>query len=507
MLYEMFIVSLGRFSWIARLVVMVSLYLAILVASGSSQVDRVSINTRAGQKVDRFIRQKMATEQIPGVQIAVVQNGKILKIGSYGFSNLELNTPVTSETMFEIASNSKQFTAGAILLLCEDKKLGLDDSVTKYLRGLPPEYDPVTIRQLLDHTSGVKDYIEEFQLERRLDYTNEQLVEHIGANKLNFLPSENARYSTTGYLLLGLVIEKITGKPYADFLSERIFKPLGMKHTRVISLADIIPGRATGYILEKGKLRHGRYVAQTLRSSADIGMMTTASDMAKWDLALNGTNLFDRKSLDVMFNPGRLSNGDLARNDWNGYFGAGWFVDDYLGNREINHGGTLITGFHCNISKFIDKDLTVIVLTNRLRSNPSMLGYSIAGFYDASLRPPHLMDAKRDCDTQRTEGLRDLLLKVADGSDVGPWITTGFRSWLSSENGPKSDIKEAMTGAKMLSFIACKNVAGLGVERIRSAIETICTYKAFNAAKSHYITAYLDPNGKLADTWIYTSDN
>ena len=251
-----------------------------------SQLGQNPAHSNAGRMVDAFIRRKMAGEQIPGVQIAVLKNGKLIKTANYGVSNVELNTPVTPETTFEIASNSKQFTAGAILLLCEDKRLSLDDSVTKYTKSLPREYDAVTIRHLLNHTSGVKDYIEEFDLERRLDYTNQRLLERIGANKLNFAPGENARYSTTGYLLLGIVIENITDKPYGQFLQERVFGPLGMKHTRVIALTEIIPGRATGYVLEKGKLIHGRYVAQTLRSSADIGLMTTATDMARWDSAL-----------------------------------------------------------------------------------------------------------------------------------------------------------------------------------------------------------------------------
>lgn len=475
--------------------------------STSGQLKPSASETSAGRLVDSFIRRKMETEQIPGVQIAVLRDGKLIKTANYGFSNVELKTPVTSETMFEIASNSKQFTAGGILLLAEGGKLGLDDSITKYIKGFPAEYDQVTIQQLLDHTSGVKDYIEEFALNRRLDYSNQELVERIAANRLNFVPGEGAKYSTTGYLLLGIIIETITGKPYGEFLRERIFKPLKMEHTRVISLSEVIPGRADGYVIENGKLRHGRYVAQTLRASADIGLMTTASDMAKWDMALNSTEIFSRQSLDQMFAPGRLKNGGYAYNDWNGYFGSGWFVDDYLGNREINHGGTLITGFHCNISRFVDKTMTVIVLTNRLRSSPSMLGYTIAGFYDASLRPPHMMVAKRDSDLQRTARFRDLLHKAAAGSDVESGITPGFRAWLASENGPKSDIKDAMTGAKMLSFIDCKNVAGRGVERIRSKIETICIYKAVSGSKSHYVTAYMDPNGKLADTWIYSKDN
>ena len=489
----------------ARCLIVGFLCFSALNGSASGQLRPGASETSAGKLVDSFIRRKMETEQIPGVQIAVIRNGKLIKAANYGLSNVELKTPVTSETMFEIASNSKQFTAGGILLLAEDGKLSLDDSITKYINGFPAEYDQVTIRQLLNHTSGVKDYIEEFELNRRLDYTNQELVERVAANGLNFAPGEGARYSTTGYLLLGIIIENITGKPYGDFLRERIFEPLGMRHTRVISLADVIPGRATGYVLEKGKLRHGRHVAQTLRASADIGMMTTATDMAKWDIALNSTKIFSRESLDQMFAPGGLKNGGRAYNEWNGYFGSGWFLDDYLGNREINHGGTLITGFHCNISRFVDKNLTVIVLTNRLRSNPAMLGYTIAGFYDASLRPPHLMQSNTDRNPQKTLRMREFLMNAANGSVDESRATVGFRSWFSSTNGPKSDIKSAFETSKTLSLIDCKGVSRRSVERIGSKIETICFYKITARPQNHYLSVYFDSKERLADVWIYSN--
>ena len=460
-------------------------------------------DAKAGKLVDSFVRRKMAADQIPGLQIAVLRNGTLIKIANYGVSNVELKRPVTSETMFEIASNSKQFTAGGILLLAEDGKLSLDDSVTKYIKGFSTEYDQVTIRQLLNHTSGVKDYIEEFDLNRKLEYSNQELVERIAANGLNFAPGEGARYSTTGYLLLGIIIENITGKPYSEFFRERIFEPLGMRHTMVNNLAEVIAGRATGYVLANEKLRHGSYVGQTLRSSADIGLITTATDMAKWDLALSRPNIFSRQSLDQMFAPGKQKNGRYAYNDWNGYFGLGWFLDDYVGHREINHGGTLITGFHCNISRFVDKSLTVIVLTNRLRSNPAMLGYTIAGFYDASLRPPHLMQSKPDGNPQRTSRIRDLLFNAGNGSVDESGATAGFLSSLSSDNGPKSDIKNAFQASKTFSSISCENVPQRSVERIGSKIETICFYRINTKPQSHYLGVYLDSKERLADVWIY----
>ncbi len=463
-----------------------------------------SVNLVYADEVDDYVKSQMQKRHIPGFQLAVVREGKIIKVQSYGVANVESGVPVTNDTMFEIASNSKQYTAGAVMLLAQDGKLNLDDSITKYLSGLPKTYNAITVRHLLNHTSGVKDYIEEFQLNRSLNYTNQELIERIGANELNFPLGENAKYSTTGYLLLGLIIEKITGKPYGEFLRERIFTPLGMKRTRVINLSEIIPNRASGYILEKGVLRNGRFVAQTLRAGADIGLMTTALDTVKWDSALNTNKIFTQSSLDAMFTPAKLKNGSFAYNDWNGYFGLGWFIDDYFGHREINHGGTFITGFHANISRFVDEKLTIIILTNGVLSDPSTIGYAIAGIYNPNLRPPYMLNARKDDNPQRTQKLKQFLSGIAEGFVDSEQMTEGFRTRFSSDQ--KSDIIEFMKDLKAFSYVECKNVEKLGIERIGSRISDICHYKAKTERKNYFVSFYLTAQNKFADMWIYSND-
>jgi CubicO group peptidase (beta-lactamase class C family) len=459
-------------------------------------------------EVDDYVRLQMQKRSIPALQLAVVHKGKIIKSQNYGVSNIELNAPVTDDTMFEIASNTKQFTAGAIMLLAQDGKLNLDDSITKYLSGLPPTYNAITVRYLLNHTSGVKDYIEEFELNRRLDYTNQELIERIGANELNFPPGENARYSTTGYLLLGLIIEQITGKPYGEFLRERIFEPLGMNRTRAINLAEIIPNRASGYKFENGILRNGRYVAQTLRASADIGLMTTALDTAKWDAALNTNKIFTRVSLDAMFTPARLKNGSIAYNDWNANFGLGWFIDDYFGHRNINHGGTFITGFHAEISRYVDEKLTVIILTNRVQSYPYTIGMSIAGMFNPALRIPHQLEPQPDVNLQRSQKLKQFLSSVASGAIDSAQMTEGFRARFSYDaldyTTSKSEIPAIMKDLKSFSFVACKNVETRKVERIGTQIKNLCSYKIVTRQKTHFFTFYLTAQDKIADIWIYS---
>ena len=393
------------------------------------------------------------------------------------------------------------------MLLAQDGKLKLEDGITKYLSGLPQTYNAITVRYLLNHTAGVKDYIEEFQLNRRLDYTNQELIERIGANELNFPPGENARYSTTNYLLLGLIIEQITGKPYGEFLKERIFVPLGMNRTQVINLAEIIPNRASGYKFENGVLRNGRYVAQTLRASADIGLMTTALDTVKWDAALNTNKIFTQSSLDGMFTPAKLKNGSVAYNDWNSHFGLGWFIDDYFGHRNINHGGTFITGFHAEISRYVDEKLTVIILTNRVQSDPYIIGMSIAGMLNSELRIPHQLELQPDVNPQRSQKLKQFLSSVASGATDSAQMTEGLRARFGYDalnfTTSKSEIMTIMKDLKSFSFISCKNVEKRKVERIGFQVKNLCSYKLATRQKTYFLTFYLTAQDKIADIWIY----
>lgn len=461
-------------------------------------------NFAHADEVDDIIHSQMQKQHIPGLSLAVVREGKIIKAASYGLANVELNARVSNDTVFEIASNSKQFTAGGIILLVQDGKLKLDDRMTQYLAGFPNSFNGITIRHLLTHTSGIKDYIEEFRLERSVNHTDQEIIKAVGDTGLNFSPGEDARYSTTGYLLLGLIIEKVTGKPYGEFLKERIFEPLGMNRTRVISLAEIIPNRATGYTLENGTLRNGRFVGYPLRASADIGLMTTALDQVKWDAAFNSEKIFRKSTLELILTPAKLNNDSLAYNAWNGLLGFGWFIDNYRGHVEINHGGTFITGFHANISRFINDQLTIIILTNQVESNPSMIGYTIAGIYNPALRPPHMLEEKTDANPQRSQMLKQFLSDVANGADTSPRMTQGLRLRLTADN--KSEVAAILKDLKSFVPISCENIEQRGVVRIGARVSNLCDYKVITGQKTHYVTFYLTAQDQVADMWIYAYD-
>ncbi len=231
--------------------------------------------TAPSQLVDSYVAAEMTREHIPGLALGVYREGRIIKAQGYGLSNVELNVVVKPESIFQSGSMGKQFTATAVMMLVEEGKVGLDDSITKYFPEAPASWQPIKGRNLLSHTSGLAEYESDEKtkpggpINLRADYTEDELVKVIETFPLDFQPGEKWAYRNTNYVLLGVLIHKVTGEFYGDFLQERIFKPLGMTSTRIISEADIIPNRAAGYRLVKGELKNQEWVSPTMNSTAD----------------------------------------------------------------------------------------------------------------------------------------------------------------------------------------------------------------------------------------------
>ena len=242
--------------------------------------------------VDALVRAEMREQRIPGLALAVLRDGKVVKAQGYGLANVELNVAVKPETVFQTGSVGKQFAATAVMMLVEEGKVGLDDKLSKYLEGTPAAWQDVTVRNLLTHTSGIADYTgHEYTKARGLinlrgDYTEEELYQKLVQLPLNFETGTKWKYSNTGYVLLGFLIHKVTGEFYGDYLQERIFRPLGMSATRIISEADIVPNRASGYELVKGEIKNQGWVSATLNTTADGALYTNVLDLGKWDAAL-----------------------------------------------------------------------------------------------------------------------------------------------------------------------------------------------------------------------------
>jgi CubicO group peptidase (beta-lactamase class C family) len=258
--------------------------------------------------------------------------------------------------------------------------MSLDDTISKYIADAPDTWKAITIRHLLSHTAGISNKLYD-QINMRQDYSEDQLVKMIAALPLDFQPGEKWNYSNPGYVMLGIIIHKVTGRFYADLLRERIFAPLGMTTARLINEADIIQNRAAGYHMVKGELKNQEWVSPSLNTTADGSLYFTVLDLAKWDAALYTEKLLKRASLEKMWTPVKLVNGRTQA------YGFGWAFGDVNGHRLIEHGGAW-QGFTTHIARYVDDKLTVIVLTNLAGARPDTIAHGVAGLYDPQLAPP-----------------------------------------------------------------------------------------------------------------------
>src|SRR5882762_1798501 len=324
--------------------------------------------------VDQYVRAEMEKHQIPGLALLVSRDGKPVRAQGYGFSNVELQVPVKPETVFQSGSVGKQFTATAVMMLVEEGKLNLEDPLTKFFPGAPASWKQVTVRELLSHTGVFTDYPKAFNF--RKDYTEAEILKIVEGIPLAYPPGTKWSYANLGYATLGILIHKVTGKFYGDFLQERIFKPLGMNTARIISEADIIPNRAAGYRLVKGELKNQEWVAPMINTTADGSLYFSILDLAKWDAALYMEKLLKRSSLDQMWTPAKLKNGQPNKDG----YGFGWFISDRHGHHVVSHDGAW-QGFKSHISRYVDDKLTVVVLINQADAEPGPITDRVAEMY------------------------------------------------------------------------------------------------------------------------------
>jgi CubicO group peptidase (beta-lactamase class C family) len=339
--------------------------------------------------VDKYIADEMGREHTPGLAIGVYNRGQILLAKGYGLANVELNVPVRAETIFQSGSVGKQFVSAAVMMLVEEGKVALDDSITKYFPNGPESWKPILIKNLLSHSSGLSEYETPERtgpkgpFYMRLDYTEDELVKNIEELPIESKPGDRWNYRNTNYVLLGIMIHKLTGKFYADFLQERIFRPWYMNATRLISETDIIPNRSSGYTQNRGKLHNQEWVSPTFNSTADGTLYFNVLDLAKWDEALYSTSLLRQTSLDRIWTVFPLNDG----NPNPAHYGFGWEINAVNGHKVIEHGGAW-QGFTCDISRYVDDGLTVVVLTNLAGARPGVIAHAVAALVNPSLKPP-----------------------------------------------------------------------------------------------------------------------
>lgn len=355
--------------------------------------------------IDQQVVREMQRQRIPGVSIAIVHKGKIVKEQGYGLANVEHQVKVSPQTIFQSGSVGKQFTAALILLLARDGKLSLQDPIEKYLESIPDSWKGITIHQLLTHTSGLDDPYR--KLDFKKNYTDQELIELEATVPMLFKSGEKWQYSNMGYHLLGFIANKAGGQFYGDQLRQRIFEPLGMQ-TRIIDERSIIPHRAAGYDLVKREWKNQEWVSPALNRTADGSLYLTAHDLALWDLALYQNFPLKNEEKTLSWTPVKLNNGSTFD------YGYGWFLSETNGHKNIEHGGAW-QGFTTQISRYVDDHLSVIVLTNRSGANPKR----IADLISAEILPALKIktpNAIPDVDTHSKARAKEILLNIISGT-------------------------------------------------------------------------------------------
>lgn len=357
------------------------------------------------EATDRYLGTELKRQGIPGLALAVVRHGRPVYVRGYGVATLEHPVPVKPDSVFQIGSIGKQFTATGVMLLAREQRLALDDPLAKYLPGIPPGWSQITLRTMLNHQSGIAQIAppDSDLLDLRHDYSDEEYTRLATSRPLDFAPGSDAAYSDTAYVLLGFVINRVSGMFYGDFLQQRVFRPLGMGRTRIISDADIVPDRASGYEPDAhGALRNQAWVAPALNRTADGSLYSTVLDLARWEEALYEGRILQRAELERMWRIDALRDGRLPLY----HYGYGWELNWLRGHRVVEYDGNW-QGFQAAMARYDDRGLTVIVLTNRSGCRAQRLAHTVAGFFDPEVA--HFGSAVHDPDPQRTARFRTLL--------------------------------------------------------------------------------------------------
>ncbi|RKH41192.1 class A beta-lactamase-related serine hydrolase [Corallococcus sp. AB050B] len=362
----------------------------------------------APDKVDAFLRAEMARNHIPGAAVAVVRDGKVIKLAAYGMANLEWNAPASPRTAFQIASGTKMFTAVLLMDLVGQGKLKLEDRACQYIADCPPAWKDITVRQLASHTSGMKP--------GPVNADVSSITVAVEAAKkvpLASAPGEKAAYGSDDFVLLAHILEKVGGAPYPQLLRDRVFMPLGMTSSGfdqatlteedIVLTSDVVPGRAATYQWRKDHQQQYWFVYPHYTLAAG-GLFSSVTDMSRFAAALMSDKLLSAELRTAMWTPPTFNDGKP------GSFAVGWTVGQYRGRPEVGHsGGPALS----DTVYYPDDKLAVVVLTNQRKLVPN-LAHGVANFY---LPPPPFLNEPgiTDATPERTRALKELLPALIQG--------------------------------------------------------------------------------------------
>jgi CubicO group peptidase (beta-lactamase class C family) len=460
----------------------------LLLALAATVVFSGAAGAQTGDSVDAFVRAFIRQKNIPSAAISVVHHGKVLKAAGYGIANLELGVAATEHSVFEIGSMTKQITAEALMMLVEEGKLSLDDSVSKHLPGLPESWSGIRLRHLLTHTSGLPDWESDSTFSYRREYSLAEFVEFVSRHPLDFPPGTRFGYSNSAYPLLGKVIEKVAGMPYKQFITERIFAPAGMTETRFRDNASIVPNRASGYVDRNGTFINGeRLRAEILAPNG--GVLSTATDMARWNVALSNGLLVKPSSMAQMTTPTQFNDGSVFP------VGAiGWFLGAFRGHKMLLHNGSTVAGFSSVIYRYPDDDLSVVVMFNVDRFDTvNKLAVDVAGFYVPGLSMRSLA-ARRDPNPELSRKLLAMLGDVADGHD-SEMLAPNLRNPGGAPRTPPARGFKAPSAR--ITFLEAEDLGAAAADPAGPKARWIYRYKLEGGGRVVFYTLELSPEQKV----------
>ena len=322
--------------------------------------------------VDSIGQSSAEADNAVGLSIGVALSDSAVYTAGFGLANVELDVPATADTVYRIGSISKEFTAAAVMLLVEGGEIQLTDPLSKFLSDLPMPVGAVTIRHLLQHTSGVHDFtrLPTYRRDRQTDVTPDEVLDRFQNLPLDFEPGEQHQYCNSGYFLLGLVIEESSGQSFREFVENRLFAPLELDQTYCDNHFRIIPSQATGYSHWAGRLRTAAYV--NINQSVGAGnLASNVGDLLVWQRGLVNGRLLSAESTELVLTTGELTSG--KRTD----YGLGVFIRKLEGHRVIRHGGG-ISGFRADVAHYPDSGITIAILANCDKTNTARISDRIA---------------------------------------------------------------------------------------------------------------------------------
>lgn len=356
-------------------------------------------------EIDRLVGRYMALTGTPGLSLGILKEGKIIYAKGYGLADVENGVPSTPDTVYQIASVTKVFTAALVLKLVEQGKIGLDVPTQVYLPELPSIWSGVTVRRLLNHTAGLQDYVQLPAVRALRLETDpyEELKKLVRTIKQESSPGEKYAYESSSYFVLGEIIERIAGKPFAQVLRDEILNPLGMTASRMNRPSDIILHRAKGYDPNPGRGPRNAIDLSSLGSAAG-GMVSSVSDLAKWDAALYGDTVLKQATWKEAWTSDYLNDQSAVP------YGFGWRLGTLNGFQTVAHSGD-IPGFTSQLLRIPSEKLTVIVLCNAMPGGATQLARHIAPLADLILRSKTLTDN----DSRALPSHKALLQALLDG--------------------------------------------------------------------------------------------